>query len=221
MSEEVLIPKMKRLDKKGESIKIPVNNFMLGILCTLLLIGATFIDVDIKHYIIPAGFSFSKHFAYDDFIYSFSIIPQIPVLMLICSALGRRLATTCACLYVAVGLFILPVFALGGGITYIAEYSFGYVIAFILGVFIAGTLLNKKYSFLNMILATILGVTAIHICGIAYMVLLALIKGEGSVFIQSWISAQSGLKVLYDMILGFIGILIGKYIHEFLKFISD
>ena len=172
-----------------------MNNFVLGILCTLLLIGATFIDIDIKHYIIPSGFSFNKHFSPNDFIYSFSIVPQIPVLMFICSALGRRLATTCACLYVAVGLFVIPVFALGGGI--------------------------KKYSFLNMILAAILGVAAIHICGIIYMVLLALIKGEGSVFIQSWINAQSGLKILYDMILGFVGILIGKYIHEFLKFISD
>ena len=221
MPEEVLIPKMKRLDKKRKSVKLTVNNFMLGILCPLLLIGATFIDINIKHYIIPAGFNFSKHFAPDDFIYSFSIIPQIPVLMLICSALGRRLATTCACLYVAVGLFILPVFALGGGITYIAEYSFGYIIAFILGVFIAGTFLNKKYSFLNMILAAILGVAAIHICGIVYMILLALINGKGSVFIHSWINAQSGLKILYDIVLGFVGILIGKYIHEFLRFISD
>lgn len=221
MSEEILIPKMKRLDKKQRKIKIPINNFVLVILCTLLIIGATFINIDIKHYIIPQGFSFGKTFNSEDFVYVFSIIPQIPILMFVTSVLGKRLAITCACLYVFLGLFTLPIFALGGGICYVGEYSFGFIVAFILGAYIAGSFLNKKYSFINMILAAILGVLAIHLCGILYMLLLSLIKGEGKMFIQTWISAQSGMKILYDIVLSFITIIIGKYIHAFLKFLSD
>lgn len=221
MSEEVLIPKMKRLDGKQKSVKIPINNFILVILCTLLIICATFVNIDIKHYIIPQGFSFGKTFSGEDFIYSFYIIPQIPVLMFTCSVLGRKLSITCTCLYIVLGLFAFPFFALGGGITYIGEYSFGYILAFVLGVWIAGSFLNRKYSFLNMILASILGVLAIHFCGIAYMSLIALIKGDGTMFMQTWINSQSGLKVIYDIVLSFIGILIGKYVHEFFKFLSD
>lgn len=221
MSEEVLIPKMKRLDGKQKRVKIPINNFVLVLLCTLLIICATFVNIDIKHFIIPQGFSFGKTFSGEDFVYSFYIIPQIPVLMFNCSVLGRKLAVTCTCLYIILGLFAFPFFALGGGITYLGEYSFGYIIAFVLGVWVAGSFLNKKYSFLNMILASILGVLVIHICGIAYMALIALIKSDGQTFIQTWIHAQSGLKVLYDMGLSFICILIGKYIHEFFKFLSD
>lgn len=221
MPEEVLIPKMKRLDSKQKRIKIPVNNFILVILCTLLIICATFVNIDIKHYIIPQGFSFGKSFSGEDFIYSFYIIPQIPVLMFTCSVLGRKLSVTCTCLYIILGLFAFPFFALGGGIGYLGEYSFGYILAFVLGVWVAGSFLNKKYSFLNMILGAILGVLVIHICGITYMALLALIKSDGKTFMQTWIQAQSGVKVLYDMALSFIGILIGKYIHEFFKFLSD
>ncbi len=221
MSEEVLIPKMKRLDVKQKRIKIPVNNFILVILCTLLIICSTFINIDIKHYIIPNGFSFGKTFTSEDFIYSFSIIPQIPVLMFTCSVLGRKLSVTCVCLYIILGLFAFPFFALGGGLGYAGEYSFGYILAFILGVWVAGSFLNKKYSFMYMILASILGVLAIHICGIIYMIVLAFIKGDGKMFMQTWISAQSGLKVVYDIVLSFIGILIGKYIHEFFKFLAD
>lgn len=221
MSEEVLIPKMKRLDKKQRKIKIPINNFIMVILCTMLIIGATFINIDIKHYIIPHGFSFGKEFAPEDFVYSFSIVPQIPVLMFTCAVLGKRLAITCACLFVALGLFALPIFALGGGIYYIGEYSFGYILAFILGIYIAGSFLNKKYTFVNMLFASIFGVLAIHVCGILYMSLLAMIKNDGKTFIQTWIYAQSGIKIVYDIILSFIGILIGKYIHAFLKFLSD
>jgi len=221
MSEEVLIPKMKRLNGKHSNIKIPLNNFVLVILCTLLIICATFINIDIKHYIIPQGFSFGKNFSPEDYIYSFSIIPQIPAIMFACSVLSRKLAITCTSLYILTGLFVFPVFALGGGITYVGEYGFGYILSFIIGVFIAGSFLRKKYSFLFMLLASVTGVLAIHLGGILYMALVALIKGDGTVFIQTWINAQSGLKILYDMVLSFIGILIGKYIHEFFKFLSD
>lgn len=221
MSEDVLIPKMKRLEKKQNKVKVPINNFILVILCTLLIIGATFIDIDIKHFIIPAGFSFGKHFEQQDFVYSFSIIPQIPMLMFVSSVLGKRLALTSTCLYIFVGLFVFPVFALGGGITYVTEYSFGFIIAFILGVGVAGTFFNKQYSFLNMLLGTVLGVLTIHAFGMLYMCLLALIKQEGILFIKTWIGAQSGLKIIYDVVLSFVCVLIGRYINAFLKYISD
>lgn len=221
MSEEVLIPKMKRLDKKQRKIKKPINNFVLVILCTLLIICATFVNIELKHYIIPNGFSFNSNYSNEDFIYAFSIIPQIPVLMFVCSLLGKRLALTCTYLYVILGIFALPVFALGGGLGYIAEYSFGYILAFIIGAYICTFFLDKKYSFTNMILGAILGVCVIHLFGILYMAVLALIKQEGITFIQSWIIHQSGLKVVYDIVLSFTGILIGKYIHSFLQFLSD
>lgn len=221
MSEEVLIPKMKRLDSKQKKIKVPINNFILVILCTLLIVGATFVDINIKHYILPSGFSFNKVFSENDFIYSFNIIPQIPILMFVCSVLGKRLALTCTCLYITLGLFALPIFALGGGIGYVTEYSFGYIFAYIIGVYICGNFLNKKYSFGNMILGSILGVLAIHFLGILYMIFVTLLKQDGSTFIKTWISAQSGLKIIYDVVLSFVCILIGKYVHSFLKFLSD
>jgi len=221
MSEEVLIPKMKRLDSKQKQIKIPVNNFILVILCTLLIICATFVNIDIKHYVIPQGFSFGKHYNTEDFVYCFSIIPQIPVLLFTCSVLGRKLSVTSACLFLILGLFAYPVFGLGGGFEYIGEYSFGYILAFVPAVYATGSFLFKKYSFLNMIMGAITGVLIIHLCGILYMMLIALIKSNGGIFIKTWIHSQSGLKIIYDIILSFIGILIGKYIHDFLKFLAD
>ena len=113
MSEEVLIPKMRRLDGKQKKVHIPINNFILVILCTLLVVCATFINIDIKHYIIPHGFSFGNHYNAEDFVYCFSIIPQIPVLLFTCSVLGRKLALTSTCLFVLLGLFAIPVFGLG------------------------------------------------------------------------------------------------------------
>lgn len=221
MTEEVLIPKMKRIEKQQRKLKIPFLNILLVLFCSLLIIGATFINIDLKHYIIPTTIFSDNHLTAEDFIYSFYIIPQVPVIMFICSTLGKKMAATSIILYILGGLFLAPIFALGGGIRYITEYSFGYIFAYLPAVVFAGSLLKKSYSFKNMILATITGVLTIHILGIIYMTIIACLKHAGTVFITGWIDAQSGLKILYDLMLSFICIIIGKYIHYALKFIME
>lgn len=221
MTEEVLIPKMKRLEKKQRKIKIPLLNIILILFCILLIIGSTFININLKHYILSPEIFTGKPLIIEDFIYSFSIIPQIPVILFICSSLGKKMANTSIILYILAGLCSIPVFALGGGIRYITEFSFGYILSYIPAVIIAGNILNKKYSFKNMFLAALCGVLTIHTGGILYMIIIALLKHEGAHFIFSWIDAQSGLKIIYDIILSFILVLIGKYIHSVLKFILE
>ena len=212
MAEEILIPKMKRLSSRQKKVKIPINNFVLIILCVLLIIGATFVNITIKHFGIPAGFSFGKHFDYEDYVYTFSIIPQIPVLMFVCSGLGKKLATTCTFLYIVLGLAGLPVFALGGGLGYIGEYSFGYILAYIPAAFLLGTILkNKGYTYKNTAKATILGVLLIHLIGLSYMMCIAALKHTGWDFVGNWFLSQSGLKILYDFIFSYIAILVAKY----------
>lgn len=220
MSQEVLIPKMTRIDKTKRKIKIPMLNIVLILFCTFLIIISTFVNIDIKHYIIPADFFTKKVLSSEDYITNFYLIPQIPTVMLVCSTLGKRMSLTSVILYIIIGLFLFPTFALGGGLKYIAMYSFGYILAYIPAIILAGKFLNK-YSFLDMIKATLTGVLTIHILGILYMIVIALIKHSGGTFISGWISAQSGLKIIYDICASFVLVLIGKYLHEGIKFISE
>jgi len=221
MPEEVLIPTMRRIDEKQRKLKIPFVNIALIILCTLLIIGSTFISINLQHYMLPKGYFKGGEFIREDFIQSFFIIPQIPVLMFVCSAIGKKLATTCTSIYFILGITILPLFALGGGPGYITEYSFGYIAAFIPAVLIAGNILGKKYTFMNMLLSALSAVLIIHIVGVSYMTIVALLKHDGKTFIQGWIQAQSGIKIIYDFVLSFVCIIIGKYIRAFFNFISD
>ncbi len=221
MSEEVLIPKMTRISKSKKKIKIPLLNVAIILFCSLILVGATFINIDIKHYIIPSNIFSNKNLNLEDFIFSFYIIPQIPIVMFITAILGKRMALTSILIYIIAGLAYLPIFALGGGIKYIFEYGFGYILAYIPAAIITGNILEKKYSFPKMIKASFLGVLTIHILGILYMCIIALLKHSGSSFISGWIYAQSGLKIIYDIIASFVLILVGKYMHSLLKFIMD
>ena len=217
---DIMIPKMRRLDKKQRKIKIPLLNTLLVLMAILLIIGSTFVNLHIRHYFIPGDAFSGGGFETNNFIYNFYIIPQIPVLMFICAILGRKMASSAVILYILLGIIYAPIFALGGGIEYIKEYSFGYILAYVPAVTVVGHLLKNKYSFKNMILASILGVLIIHLSGIIYMTLVALIKNDGLNFIKGWIYAQSGLKVLYDLIISFLAILVGKYIRPLIVFIT-
>lgn len=219
MSKDILIPKMTRLDKKKKRIKTPLINVVAILFGTLLIIAATFLNLEIKHYILPSGLFTHKPLTPEDYVYSFCLIPQIPVVMFVCSVLGKKMALTSVFLYIIAGLFFIPVFALGGGLKYFGQYGFGYILAYIPAVFIAGNILKKKYSFPKMIKAAIFGVLTIHILGILYMIVIALIKQSGLTFIEGWINAQSGLKIIYDIITSFILILIGKYFNEGLRYL--
>ena len=57
--------------------------------------------------------------------------------------LGSKLGALAVLLYVVIGLLGLPIFAAGGGLAYIVEPSFGYLIGFIAGAYVTGIIWKK------------------------------------------------------------------------------
>ena len=83
MNQDILIPKMKRIDRNKRRIKIPLINLAAIFFCTLIIIGSTFINFNIRHYIIPPDIFSNKVLSAEDFVYSFFLIPQIPIVMFV------------------------------------------------------------------------------------------------------------------------------------------
>ena len=54
--------------------------------------------------------------------------------------LGGRRGALAVCVYLALGLAGLPIFAQGGGLSYLLQPSFGYLIGFAAGAFVTGTM---------------------------------------------------------------------------------
>ncbi len=193
-------------------IRLSLGSIMLMIFSAFLLVLATFIKFDLTHYVIPFDiFDESVIHNPSDFLKTVTIIPQIPIVIFIAAMLGRRYGITSILLYIIAGLSIFPVFALGGGPRYIFEYGFGYILGYIPAVFFAGSILKSGYSYKNIAQAALVGVLTIHILGVFYMLFLASLHHEGNEFIQGWILAQSGTKIIYDFILSFLLVLVAKY----------
>ena len=214
-----MVPRIKRVKKEKKKIKIPVLNILLVLFCSFLLIVATFIQLDITHFIIPHDLFSNKSLTKEDFLYTFSIIPQIPAVLLIVGLLGRRLGLTSIIIYILMGLCSVPIFALGGGLDYLAEFGFGYILAYLPAAFLAGSFLEEEFSFKNILKATFVGVMTIHFIGIIYMLMVVIFKHQGWAFIKGWILAQSVLKIAYDFALSFIALVFAKYGSKFVKYL--
>ena len=76
--------------------------------------------------------------------------------------------------YIAMGLFGLPVFTKGGGPQYVFMPSFGYLIGFPMGAFVSGTLCKriKTVTRGKVFLCAIVGCIPIYTIGVTYQVLI-------------------------------------------------
>lgn len=210
-NENIDIHKVKIAKKQTDGIRFSFCSLILILFCTFLVVVSTFLQLNISHLILPFKAFGNGNLTIHDFVYTYKFIPQIPVIMFLAAFLGRKYGITSVLLYIIAGLFFVPIFALGGGLKYVFEYGFGYILAYIPAIFFAASILKSGYSNRNMIHATIVGVLTIHIIGVLYMLIIALLRHEGWMFMESWIVAQSGIKIIYDMIFGFFGMFLAKY----------
>ena len=211
-------PKIRVIRKQVEGIRLTFGSLLLILCCVFLLILSTFVQLDVTHFIIPNGLFSGADLQLSDFIHTYKLIPQIPVVMFVGAFLGRRDGMASILLYILLVVFVFPVFALGGGPKYIFEYGFGYILAYIPAVFFAGSILKSGFTNRNMLHAVLVGVLTIHFIGILYMLFIAGLKHEGTAFMWGWIYAQSGVKIIYDFIFSFALVFAAKYAKIILWF---
>lgn len=184
---------------QNKQIKFCLGTLALMTMCVVLLIISTFTQIK-----IDTSESIGMNF-------EFEYIPQIPIVMFVTALLGDRWGFLTILIYIILGLTpYFPIFALGGGLSYIFQYNFGYIFGYIFAVVFAGKELKKEKSFFNIIFASLKGVALIHIIGILYLTIIALIKHDSVDYIKNMIFYRSLSKILYDIVFSIISIIIAK-----------
>jgi len=196
---------------KGEKTPFSLGTLTVVALCLLLLIVGTFTQLGIVHYwTVPDSetlFGMKKY----------SYIQQIPLVLFIAAILGARFGILVIILYLIVGFFIWPVFALGGGLGYIKSYFFGYILGYFFAmVFASRVLFFDKFSYKSIAYASVVGVLSIHFCGILYTGVLGIFRLVNFSFIKEALSTLSGDKIIYDVVFSFIFIAASIPIKQFL-----
>lgn len=116
-------------------------------------------------------------------------IPMIPVQItlqtLFCIMAGLLLGPVKGALsqvvYLALGLFGVPVFTGGGGLAYVLKPSFGYLIGFVAGSFVSGFIAFKlrKLTFFKALFAALAGALTIYLIGVPYLYLILNLNTPG------------------------------------------
>ena len=86
----------------------------------------------------------------------------------------QKKAVIAVAIYVLMGLLGLPVFASGGGFSYVFNPSFGYLIGFLFGSVIVGFAMSylKDKKYINILLLVLLYELIVYIFGLGYWTIL-------------------------------------------------
>lgn len=123
-----------------------------GLFAALIAVGA-FIKIDIP---LPM---YTMHFTMQWFF-----------VLMAGYLLGSKLATLSVVTYLCIGLVGIPVFAAGGGPTYIFRPGFGFLLGFVLAAFLIGYITEhmKGHNTLALILPATVGLVAYYTVGAIY-----------------------------------------------------
>lgn len=126
--------------------------------------------------------------------------------------LGAKLGFLSVCIYIVLGLAGLPVFASGGGISYIFQPSFGYIIGFAVGTFVTGKIARRSEApgYARLLTANFAGLGIVYLFGMIYYYLISNLYlgtpfGLWPLFLYCFILVVPG-----DIVICIVGAILGK-----------
>jgi biotin transport system substrate-specific component len=140
----------------------------------ILTSGGTFIPA----YTIAAPWSWwGKGFGVETLGVSY----QIGAVLFTACLGGKNAALLSQIAYVFLGLAGLPIFTSGGGVNYLQQPNFGYLIGFILGAWLCGWLAHQTLvKFSSLVASCLVGLIVIHLIGIIYLTIMFYTIGLGT-----------------------------------------
>lgn len=146
------------------------NELLWALIGLLLTIGGTFLEA----FVTNPPWAWSEQGI--DTV-SLGVTYQIGAVLLAGCLGGRNAGALSQIAYIVLGLN-LPVFTQGGGIGYLKEPSFGYLLGFIAGAWLCGFLAFRMPPRLeSLAFSCICGLLTIHIYGLGYLMIFHTIHG--------------------------------------------
>lgn len=187
--------------------RLSLNGILISLLSTLLLAFMGFVIVSLPSPLEVGRLFQASAAPLQTVQYTF----QLPLALLIGAFLGPFMGTAALLLFLGVGLFAFPIFTNGGGIGYVLQPGFGYL----LGMLVMGYLIGKSFhkcfqkddSFsrsLKILILSIAAVLLVHTIGVIYMTGLALIGQIAWSALPGWILRLSVESLPYDTLATFV-----------------
>ena len=107
--------------------------------------------------------------------------------------LGKKYGALSQAVYVLLGLVGVPIFALGGGFSYVFQPTFGFLLGLIPSAWVIGSLARRPLTFWRSVTAMLAGLAVLYAIGVPYMALIAnAYLGKGLTF---WQVLENGMLI--------------------------
>lgn len=133
--------------------------------------------------------------------------------------LGKRYGTVSVFIYVVIGLIGIPVFAGGGGIGYVLQPTFGYIIGFMFGAWVAGYIVDRRTerSLKTYLIAGAANLAIVYVFGMIYYYFIMNFYlnspiGVGAIILYCFVLAVPG-----DIALCVLSAILAKRLHKVWK----
>lgn len=142
----------------------PPLELLWAIIGVILTIGGTFLEAFAAD---PSWLWQQQEIS----VYSLGVTYQIGAVLLVGCMGGKNAAAISQIAYLLLGLTVLPVFSEGGGIGYLREPTFGYLLGFVPGGWVCGMIAFKASPKLELLaFSCFCGLLIIHGVGITYLI---------------------------------------------------
>lgn len=101
-----------------------------------------------------------------------SVTPQFLLTVMAGVLLGAKWGAVSQLIYVVLGLLGLPLFTMGGGVGYVLQPTFGFLLGLIAAAAIVGHLAAPSPTPRRIVLASLAGLGALYAVGLPYMALI-------------------------------------------------
>lgn len=137
---------------------------------------------------------------------------QLPMVLISGIILKRHEALTAILVYILGGLIGIPWFASGGGISYLLQPTFGFILSFLPAIYLMN--LGRNMSFTKSLILGLTVTSLVWLLGMTYYYLIATMHlGKEMSLIPLLLSILS-LDLVVDFILTYFSIIIGKRIRK-------
>lgn len=153
-----------------------LDELLWAVIGLLLTIGGTFVEVSLPT--LPWTLNVA-----DVQAYPLGVTYQIGAVLLVGCLGGKNAGALSQIAYLALGLVGFQIFAYGGGIGYLKEPTFGYLLGFVPAAWICGYMAFRRPAKLEpLVLSCLWGLVTVHLTGLLYLFFISLIYPLG----QSW-----------------------------------
>lgn len=144
-------------------------------------------------------------------------VPLVPFtlqdlfVMLAGLVLGARLGFLSVLVYIIMGLLGLPVFSQSGGIGYVFQPTFGYIIGFAIAAFVSGYIAYAgKQTYKRLLVASLVGIGIIYTLGTIYCYFVSALYLGNIIGIKALLVSCVFTTLPKDIILAFVLAFVAK-----------